>query len=90
MKFMPIETAPLDGTDILVYYVYATVPIVHIAWYRGKKEWEEVGQFVGGFDSLEEWEGWWTYSRNSTTQEKLNLFRSPTHWMPVPLVGGDK
>ena len=84
MEWLPIESAPKDGTEILVYFDFATVSIVHIAWYRSKEDWETSGQFCGGWDSLEEWEGWWSYTRTSVAQEKLEGFRIPTHWMPLP------
>lgn len=81
-NWQPIETAPKDGTEILLLLDCATVPVVHIGWWNSREEWERVGQICGGCDSLEEWEGWWAYTRNSVTQEKLDGFRSPTHWMP--------
>jgi hypothetical protein len=83
MEWQPIESAPKDGTDILVYYECATVPIVHIAFYRGKDEWESSGKYCGGWNSLEEWEGWWSYTTNSISQDKLIGFSEPTHWMPL-------
>lgn len=33
---------------------------------------ESSGQYCGGWDSLEVWEGWWSY------------IDAPTHWMPLP------
>lgn len=83
MQWMPIDTAPKDGTEILVYFDYATVPIVHIAWFRNKEEWEYSGKW-SGWDSLEEWEGWWTYPEHSVTQKKLEDSYAPTHWIPCP------
>lgn len=65
-QWMPIETAPQDGTDVLVGYDHASAWIVHIAWYEQK--------------SLT----WWSYVRNSITQESLEDDYQPTHWMPLP------
>ncbi len=84
MTWQPIDTAPKDGTDVLVYHDSATVPIVHIAFYRSEDEWKRSGEFCGGWDSLEDWEGWWSYTLHSVTQEKLVGHRAPTHWMPLP------
>ena len=88
-----IETAPKDGTHVLVLLDCASVAVVHIAFYRGPTEWEESGKYCGGWDDLEDWQGWWSYTRGSVSQEKLDDYRSPTHWMPLPPVpdnAGDK
>ena len=81
----PIETAPKDGTEVLVLLNSASVDVVHIAWWRSREEWERSGQYCGGWDSLEEWEGWWSYTRNSVSQEKLEGYQYPTHWHPMLL-----
>ena len=83
-EWRPIETAPKDGTEVLVYVEVATVPVAHIAFYRSAEQWETEGQYCGGWDSVEEWEGWWSYVRHSVTQEKLDDITTPTHWMPLP------
>lgn len=81
MNWRPIKTAPKDGSDVLVLIDCAGVSIVHIAWYRGREEWESSGQYAGGWDTFDDWEGWWSYTRNSISEEKL---MAPTHWMPLP------
>lgn len=73
--WQPIETAPRDGSDIIVGFDTASVWIVHVAWWRDIKEWMEW---------KEEDVGWWSYTNNSVTQEKLEDYRTPTHWMPLP------
>jgi len=70
VRWQPIETAPKDSTDILVFVETASVPIVHIA------RWE-VGDENFGV-------GWWSYTHNSVGQEMLTGFKYPTHWMPLP------
>jgi hypothetical protein len=82
MRWQPIETAPKDGTPVIVHLNRGTQGIVHIAWYRSKEEWEESGQYCGGWGDLADWEGWWTYPVGSVTQEKLDDDRTPTHWAP--------
>lgn len=74
--WQPIETAPKDGTEIILGWDIASVWIVRSGW------WEDGFDMIeGGYD--EECEGWWSY-RHSVTQEKLDGYDNPTHWMPLP------
>ena len=82
IDWQPIETAPKDGTNVLVYYVRGGVPVVHIAWYDSPDEWEKLAENGLVLDSREEWVGWWSYTRGSVTQEKLDDWQTPTHWAP--------
>ena len=82
-EWQPIETAPKDGTAILVWFDFATVSIVHIAWYRSAEEWENSGQYCG-WGTFKDWIGWWCYPEHSITQKKLEGPTNPTHWMPLP------
>lgn len=80
-EWQDISTAPRDGTNILVYYEFATVPIIHIAFWDDDEhdQWEAVG-----FDSKDKAIGWWSYIQNSVSQHKLEGYSTPTHWMPLP------
>ena len=69
MNWQPIETAPKDGTEILVYTHCDTIEIT--AWYQMHvADYEDTGN--GLFRKVHKLchEGW-----NSNT---------PTHWMPLP------
>jgi hypothetical protein len=69
MNWQPIETAPKDGTDILVCFDCASVLVAHIAWWCDLTDGDV---------------GWWSYVRGSVTQEMLDGYRAPTHWIPLP------
>lgn len=70
MEWHPIETAPKDGTEIIVLINSACVPIIRSAWYDK------------GEDAAED-EGWWSY-RHSVTQEMLCGYDMPIAWMECP------
>jgi len=72
--WQPIETAPRDGTDVIVGFDRADTWIVHVAWWRTG---EEYGCTAND-------RGWWSYTLGSVTQEQLDEDRTPTHWMPLP------
>lgn len=78
-SWLPIETAPRDGTDIIVGFDSASVWIVHVAWWRELEDWMRDDP-----EWSEEDVGWWSYVNHSVTQEKLEGHRTPTHWMPLP------
>ena len=70
-QWRPIETAPKDGEEILVMYMHIDTQIVHNGF------WLEDPQDP---DST----GWWTYLRSEGAREKLEGWRMPTHWIPLP------
>jgi hypothetical protein len=77
-EWRPIETAPKDGTEVLVFVDCATVPIIRLAFWCDGEFWQD-----HGYSSQEEETGWWSYE-NSVSQEKLDGAVEPTHWMPAP------
>jgi hypothetical protein len=74
MEWQPIETAPKDGTEVILGWDMASVWIVRNGWFHDGNDWR-------GFDLDDV--GWWSY-RHSVTQEKLEGYDTPTHWMPLP------
>jgi len=68
MNWQPIETAPKDGTRILVYvppkeYYYVTIYIV--LWIKSLN-------------------GFYLYYATGEDAQKDALVRNPTYWMPLP------
>jgi hypothetical protein len=78
MEWQPISTAPKDGEDIIVGFDIADVWIVHVAWWRSEDE--TLGALPVASDDV----GWWSYVRGSVSQEKLDGYREPTHWIELP------
>lgn len=76
MEWLPIETAPLDGTDVFVYVpgdsLYPTAAHYHTKAY--------FLQEYGDEDYMDE--GWyWSFGYPSDFHE---LTIDPTRWMPIP------
>lgn len=77
--WLPIETAPRDETPIIVGFDCASVWIVRKAWWRDGAALQSIGLDFTAADT-----GWWSYTRGSVTQEQLDGWRAPTHWIPMP------
>lgn len=68
-EWQPIETAPLDGTEVLLGLVMATSWVVRNGWYDDPEDGTPAG--------------WW--GANSCTSESLlHGPYEPTCWMPLP------
>lgn len=77
-KWQPIESAPKDGTEILLGKDIASVWIVRNGRWVNWRDWCPAPTEPG-----EQVDGWWCY-RNSVAQEMLEGIYEPTHWMPLP------
>jgi len=70
-EWQPIETAPKDGTDIIVMYIHIDTQCVHAAfWLEDEDDPSETG--------------WWTYDWNEVGRVLMTDDYAPTHWMPLP------
>lgn len=75
LEWKPIETLPSefkDGREVIVGFDIATVWITRSAWWRRMED--------NPSEFMPDDEGWWSY-KNSVTQEKLDDYREPTHWL---------
>ena len=71
LKWQPIETAPKDGTEIIVMYVNIATQIVHAAcWIEDEYDPSETG--------------WWSNDWNEIGSVIMKGAYAPTHWMPLP------
>lgn len=68
-EWLPIETAPRDGTDILVMYMHIETQIVHNAFY---------------IDDPDDGPAWWSYDKSEVSRIRLDGWMTPTHWMSLP------
>ncbi|MBS4048146.1 MAG: hypothetical protein KG075_17505 [Alphaproteobacteria bacterium] len=74
-NWKPMATLPAefkDGRDVIVGFDVASVWITRSAWWRKPED------NPAEFDADDE--GWWSY-RHSITQEKLDEYMTPTHWL---------
>jgi len=67
-QWMPIETAPKDGTQILSFAEWEGITVC--SWLECSEIWEEKNKY-----------GWAKYY--DTIQMSYETFE-PTHWMPLP------
>jgi len=74
MEWQPIETAPKDGTDILVMYIHISTQCVFNAFWIKHEE---------GLNEPED-EGWWSYVWSEVGRTLLTDKQTPTYWMPLP------
>lgn len=77
-KWLPIESAPKDGTEVLVGVDIACTWITRGAFYDDGSLWD-----ICGGESIDDAIGWWSYC-NSVSQERLEGIYAPTHWAPMP------
>ena len=68
-EWQPIRTAPMDGTQILVFTVHGDIELSSFYWME-REIYEAVGAGLFTRRLERSYEGW-----NSNT---------PTHWMPLP------
>lgn len=76
--WQPIETAPKDGTEILILRNTVNVPIANIAF------WADAEEDDGDPHFRPAPAGWWSYSENSVACNLLNGYDEPQFWIPLP------
>lgn len=76
LTWQPIETAPKNGTDILVMYMHIDTQIVHNGFWMGEDDTDEEDDI-----------GWWSYEHSEVSRIKLDDWMEPTHWLPLPAHG---
>lgn len=72
----PMESAPKDGTEIIMLFDELTVDIVRLCWWNDGVNCH--------FDPDAKQRGWWSYT-HSVTQEMIDTdIMQPIGWMPYP------
>ncbi len=73
--WLPIKSAPKDGTDVIVMYIHIDTQIVHNAfWIEDEAD--------------PEYTGWWSYDKSEVGRILLKDWMTPTGWMPLPKAPG--
>ena len=72
-RWLPIELAPQDGTNLLVMYMHIDTQIVHNGFWIGAEDTDDESDI-----------GWWSYDHSEVSRIKLDDWMTPTHWMPLP------
>lgn len=80
MEWQPIETAPRDGTSILVWQGPAYDPLWAIVYWQEGQNLRPYGEQLTEAEIADAAEsGWEVWHSSSLTKAKW-----PTHWMPLP------
>lgn len=75
MSWQPIETAPKDGTDILIY----SKGNMAVVWWA--REWD-------GEEIPESEQAWYVWDGKDALYGARRDLQNPTHWMPLPPAPG--
>lgn len=76
-NWLPIESAPKDGTEVEVLFDSAGTEIVRLCWWNNGDD-ESLDECWRGPENT----GWWSY-KHSVTQELVSApYRVATHWKP--------
>jgi len=80
MEWQPIETAPKDGTPIILFGGRVTAGHWEAERWPVSAEYHgSTGEYLGQFETGECIEAWW-YSEDGGFDSESQ----PTHWMPLP------
>jgi hypothetical protein len=73
-EWQPIETAPRDGTHVLLYIPYTDRPLIVVGYQ------EKLPDHIA--DMQMEWS--WKCAEAGAWAEDDSYAGQPTHWMPLP------